>query len=29
MFDSVLVAVLGFALVATGLLLTRLGRKGD
>ena len=28
-FDSVLVAVLGFALVATGLLLTRLGRKGD
>ena len=28
-FDSVLVAVLGFALVASGLLLTRLGRKGD
>ena len=28
-FDSLMVAVIGFALVATGLLLTRLGRKGD
>jgi len=27
--DSFLIAVIGFALVATGLLLTRLGRKGD
>jgi len=28
-FDSMLVAVIGFALVAAGLLLTRLGRRGD
>ena len=28
-FDSMLVAVIGFALVAAGLLLTRLGRKSD
>jgi hypothetical protein len=28
-FDSVMIAVIGFALVAAGLLLTRLGRKSD